>query len=239
LLDPKGTTPEWGYVTDITNAATGTLGVSGGFSSGGTAASRYYTIVDKSASTGAQVVKIDYLTSAYAEKTILVCMNGTTDRSIQDSSGNNLTETFRVNSFRVVAAGSANAAAGNLSLRATGDTPVYSYITAGFTRARNSAYTVPAGKSLYIYQILFSYGHASDQTHYARLYTRANIEPSTRFNTGSIFYPFSESVLSNSSQIVPIDGPTYLPAKTDIKISGIATVSGHATGVLRGWLETA
>lgn len=241
LLEPKGTTPEWGYITDITNAATGTLVIGNGFSSGGSCATaRAYTIVDKSAYVGAQVVKIDYLDSSYAQKSCLVCLNGQTDVAIDGSDGAAATDKFRVNSFRVIATGTDNDPQGGISLRATGDTPVYSYITAGFTRARNSAYTVPAGKTLWVYQILFSFGHTTaGTTHYARMYTRANIEPTTNFNTGSIFYPFSEATCTNAAVVIPINGPTKLPAKTDIKISGIATATGTATCVLRGWLETA
>ena len=91
---------------------------------------------------------------------------------------------------------------------------------------------------MYITQVAMSYGHSSNSTHYARIYTRANLEPSTRLKTGSIFYPYSEAVLSNSDIVIPLECPTYLPAGTAIKVSGIASVTGIATVVLRGWIET-
>ena len=73
MLDPKGTSPEFGYITDITDAATGTLIIGGGFSSRGSCNyARAYTIVDKSngTGTGAQAVEIYYLTSDFTLKNI-------------------------------------------------------------------------------------------------------------------------------------------------------------------------
>jgi hypothetical protein len=245
LLDPKGTTPEWGYVTDITNAATGTLGVSGGFSSGGVPTGRAYTIVDKSDAVGlgAQVVKIDYLDSTYAAKSCLVCLNGTTNVPIDGTDGNALTTTFRVNSFIVIAVGVNTAAypQGNLTIvdHATGAI-VYSYITAGYTRARNNMYTVPFGKTLYVN--MWHVGAATNndaKVQTVRMFTRANREPSTGFLTGSIFYPYTELLVSNGFGGILFPIPTKLPATTDIKVSaiGLTGYNGPVTSVLRGWLE--
>lgn len=228
ILDPYGTTPEWGYVTTV---ATNTLTCAGGFSSGGTGASRYYAVLDKSAKTGAHAVKIEYLTSAYATKTEIVALNGTTVIPTVN------TDLFRIQSFRVIATGTGNKPVGNLSLRNLADTPVYSYISAGFTRARNSAYTVPAAKTLYISEFAVSYGYKTNTTHYCRIYTRANMEAATGFNTGNLFYPFTEIICSNNSQLVRLDIPTKLTQKTDIKVSALATYAGAASVALRGWLE--
>jgi hypothetical protein len=241
LLDPKGTTPEWGYVTSIADAATGTLGVAGGFSAGGApyqnAAGRAYTIIDKSEYSGAHAVKIEYLTSAYATKSILVVLNGNTGVNTENAAGTALSDLYRIQSFRVIATGSGNKPTGNLTLTDTTPTVTYSYISAGFTRARNAAYTVPAGKTLYVVQFAVAYGYKTNSTHYCRLYTRANMEAATGFNTGNIFYPFTEIICSNSSQMVELDVPTKLTQKTDIKVSALATYAGAASVALRGWLE--
>jgi hypothetical protein len=230
LLDPIGASPEWGYVTGVD---THTLTVAGGFSSGGSGASRKYAVVDKNTAgkTGAQVVKIEYLDDTYTTYTTLVALAGTTDTARAK------TDTFRINSFRVIAAGSGAKAAGNISLRATGDTPIYSYISAGFTRARNAQYTVPTGKTVYVTEFCVGYGYSTNQTHYCRIYTRANIDPATGFNLGSVFMPFTEVVCANTSQLVTLDVPTKLPAKTDIRVSAIASYAGIATVSLRGWIE--
>lgn len=243
LISPKGTTPQWGYVTDITNKATGTLGVSGGWS-GSAAGSAVpsgeaYTIVDKNGDTGAQVVKIDYLNGSYEAKSCLVCLNGTTDVLIDGSDGAAATDKFRVNSFRVIAAGSSGVAEGAISLRLD-DSTVYAYITATKTRARNQIYTVPLGKTLYVnmWTVGWGYTSATSKNEYIRVYTRANVEPGTKLNTGAIFYPYTEVNLSNGTTTVPFTIPTALPAKTDIRVTAVASAAGGAcSSVLRGWLE--
>ena len=247
LLSPKGDgstaalTPEWGYVTSVANAATGTLVIGGGFSSGGTcAAARAYSIVSKATTTGAQVVKIDYLTSAYASKTILVALNGGTAVSIAGSGGAALTETFRVNSFRIVAAGSGAKAAAAISLQLNAaPNTVYSYITAGFTRARNSAYTVPTGKTIYITEVNAGFGETAKAavTDYARMYLRTNREPTTDFLTGDIFYGVTEVITFCNTMLLTLPIPLKIIATTDVKMSGLSSTSGFAVSTIRGWIE--
>jgi hypothetical protein len=230
ILEKAGTTPEWGYVTAI--VGTDTLTIGGGFSSGGNASGRTYDVVDKSLTTGAQAVKIEYLDTAYATKNEIALLNGTAEVNLTASP-------FRINSFRVIATGTGNVPVGNLSLKAqTPTATIYSYITAGFTRARNSVYTVPAGKTLYVTQFSASYGTSGNANkEYARIYTRANREGATGFSTGNIFYPYTEVMAQNNTVVSNIDCPTKLPAMTDIKVSAVATASGAVSTVLRGWLE--
>ena len=233
ILDKSGAVPEWGYVTAITNPTT--LTIAGGFSMGGTGASRAYVIVDKSARTGAHAVKIDYLTNTFAEKTEIVILNGTTAVDTIN------TDLYRVNSFRIVATGDGNKPVGNITLQADGVGATYSYISSGFTRARNTMYTVPVGKTLYVNQWSVGWSTPNDtKVQTARFYTRANIEPSTRFNTGRIFYPYTEAIITNNQLMMVFPVPTKLMAGTDIKVSGLAINpgSGPATTVLRGWIET-
>jgi len=198
---------------------------------GGTGASRYYAVVDKSLSTGAQAVKIEYLDDAYATHSEICLLNGTGDVATIN------TDYYRIQSFRVIAAGSSAKAAGNLSLRETDDSPVYSYIAAGYTRARNAAYSVPAGKTLYVVQFTVGYAYKSNSTNYCRIYTRANHEASTGFHTRDIFYPYTEVICSNNSQLVELTAPTALYEFTDLKVSAVATYAGAASITLRGWLE--
>lgn len=230
ILDKTLAVPEWGYVTQVFSPTI--LIIDGGFSERGSAEDREYEIVDKSAYTGAQVVYIEYLDGTYSEKKEIFVLNGTTP---VDSANINF---FRVNAFRVVAAGSGNKAKGSLAIRHISGSPNYSYILAGYTRARNSIFTVPNGKSIYIVQICAGYGYSTNQTHYSRLYLRANIEPSTGFRTGSIFHPLAEVICANTSQEINLRSPMRIDEKIDIKTSGISTFSGVATMVLRGWIET-
>lgn len=244
LISPKGTTPQWGYVTDVTNKATGTLGVGGGWSGveAGSAvpSGEAYTIVDQDGDTGAQVVKIDYLTDAYLEKTCLVCLNGTTDVTIDGSDGAALSDKFRINSFRVIAAGTSNAPEGDLSLRATGDTPIYSFITNGYNRARNAQYTIPDNKTLYVTSWNVSAGTPADaQNRLCRVFTMANREPTSKMLTGSLFYGYTEVLVNGEAEIF-FQIPTKLAEKTDIRVraQGAAGFSGPVTSVLRGYLVT-
>jgi hypothetical protein len=146
IIEKSGTTPEWGVLTAVAN---GSVTFSGGLSSGGSCATaRTYQILDSSAATGAMAVKIEYLDDAFAEKSEIVILNTTTYVDTVNS------DLYRINSFRVIACGTkatpTYAAVGNITLRGNVTTTTYSYITAGYTRARNVMYTVPAGKTLYI-----------------------------------------------------------------------------------------
>lgn len=238
IIDKAATTPEWGV---ITTAANGSVTFSGGLSMGGSCATaRTYQILDASAAKGAMAVKIDYLTTAYAEKTEIIILN----TNNQVASVN--TDFFRINSFRVIAVGSKStptySAIGNLSIRkATVASPFYSYIAAGYTRARNIIYTVPTGKTLYITQ--WSAGAATPndtKVQTCRIMTRANLEPATRFKgAGDIFYTYTELLVSNAVEHIDFVVPTKLPAQTDIRVSaiGLTGFSGAVTTVLRGWLE--
>jgi len=233
IVEKSGTTPEWGYITAVAN---GVLTFANGLSSGGSCATaRTYQVLDTSAAKGAMAVKIDYLDTAYAEKTEIVILNTTTPVALVNA------DTFRIQSFRVIAVGSKatalNAPGGNLTLRQNGAL-TYSYITLGYTRARNSVYTVPAGKTLYVTSFSCSFatsGNANKE--YGRIYKRVNIEPATKFRTGTLFYPYTEVNIQNNTVQIIIDCPTKLPAKTDIKVSSVATASGAVTSVLRGWIE--
>ena len=183
------------------------------------------------AGTGAQKVTIYYLDGNYNSASEEVSLNGT--------NGVNTTTTsiFRVNSFRVTTVGSGGKAAGNIQLQNTGGTVTYAHITAGYTRGRNSFYTVPLGKTLMITKVNISFGYTTGTT-YARCYTRATYnDASGVVNTVGLFYPFHECIVSNTDFVSDLHLPTKLPATTDWKISGITpSGAGVATSVARGYL---
>jgi hypothetical protein len=239
LIDPKGTSPEWGYITGV---ATNTLTFSGGLSKGGNCGTpRAYTVVDQSARNNAQVIEIDYLDSLFEEKIILMCLNGSTAVATKDASGNNLTDLYRINSFEMVAAGTGAAARnkplGNLTLRGVSAGATYSYISAGYTRSRAFVYTVPARKTLYIKTLVFSYGYSAENTfHYARLYFRVGADRDESFKTPNIFYPYEEVICSNSSAFSQQPISIRIPEKTDMKASGVSTLSGIAGIVATGYV---
>jgi len=188
------------------------------------------SVDDTSLGNGVKSVKINYLDNSYIEKSTTVIMSGTAPVNTTP------TDILRVNSFRVETAGTNGKAVGNITLKETGaGTTVYSYISTGYTRARNSSYTVPVGKTLYIVQFVVGFGYAANQTHYSRIYTRATQNEGIR--TPNIFYPFTEVVCANTSQEVTLEIPTKIVEKVDVKVSGISSFTGVASVALRGWLE--
>lgn len=230
VLDKAGTTPEYGYITAVVNDTT--LTIAGGFSLGGTGSGRTYDILDVSAKNGAMAVEVKYLDGTYAQKSEIILLNGTTVVPTTN------TDIFRVNNFRMIVAGANKVPTGNLTIRHLADTPVYSYITAGFTRARNAQYTVPLGYNLFVYEFDSGYattGNANKE--YARVTTRANVDPTTKFMTDGIFYPFTDCLSQNTTIPIPISCPTRLPEKTDIKVSCIASQTGVVITTIRCWLE--
>lgn len=247
ILDKSGTCPAWGYVTDITNKATGTLGVAGGFSCGGGSGGRSYIILDQNVAvkTGAQAVYIGGLDSSYNQQSEIVLTAG---------AGPGYTATiknwFRINEFRVIALGTNLKSVDYVALAdKTTATIYYSYISAGFNRARNQQYTVPAGKTLWVTQWNAGYGISAvtAKNDYCRLYTRANQYSSPdngiNFKTmqlsgTNVWYPYSEILLSQSNQSITFDEPTKLLEKVTLKVSGVASTAGFVTSVLRGYLTT-
>jgi hypothetical protein len=230
VLDKSGVSPEYGYITAIVSDTQ--LTIAGGFSRGGSGSGRTYSIIDTSSKSGAHAVEISYLDGSYIEKREIILLNGATVIPTV-----NLT-LFRINSFRVILAGANKIPTGNITIRHIDNTPVYSYISAGFNRARNAMYTVPAGKTLYITDFNAGYattGNANKE--YARITTRANMDPTTKFQTDGLFYPFTDSVSQNTTINTVLTIPTKLTEKTDIKISVIASATGIVITTLRGWIE--
>jgi hypothetical protein len=108
---------------------------------------------DKAAGSGAQEVKIIYLDANYALGTATVIPNGTA----LVSAGTFL----RVNEVYVSAAGTLSKASGAISVTSAAGAATYGFITAGFTVARSSIYTVPAGKILNVTDLHGSWAHTS------------------------------------------------------------------------------
>jgi hypothetical protein len=230
ILDPHGDVPEFGFVTAV---AIHTLTIAGGFSEGGSGASRKYAVVDMSASTNAQVVQISYLDADYVQHKEIVVLNGTTAVATVN------TDMFRINQFAVIGAGSNGQALGNLDLRHLDDTPVYAHITAGYTIARQLIFTVPAGVTGYITQADVAAAAPNDtKVQTARIIVRTNTSPNETFKT-ALFYPKSEVVVSNENVGVEYGIPLRILEKSDFIVSaqGFTGYDGPVTGVFRGYLS--
>jgi hypothetical protein len=178
--------------------------------------------------TGAWTIDVYYLTTGFVEKNVTVTMNGTVAVQIA-------TDIYRVQNARVVTAGTALTAVGNLIIASGGIT--YGYISAGRTRMRQCLWTVPVGKTLYVTQIAFS---CSDQAaaKYCRFTTKANYDNlSGTILPRGLWSPYNEVTLNNTAYFRELNPPTKLPATVDLKVSAMANAAAQGTCSLRGWLE--
>jgi len=183
---------------------------------------------DIPAGTGCLGVTIYYLDGNFVERSEVVELNGTTPVL---TTHNNL---YRINAFRCSNVGTDGVPAGNITLRGAGGGTVYSYILAGYTRARNIVYTVPEGKDLYITSIMWSCADAAKGVRFINQANYDNIPGVPR----SFFLPYHETTLYNAAFYRELEMPTFLPEHTDLKVSVISTQAGAMADVaLRGWLE--
>jgi len=106
---------------------------------------------DASAGTGARTIQIWGLDASYAEQTEVITLNGTT---AVDSSSTYI----RVFRARVLTAGSGGTAAGAITIRVDGAGATVAEIPLGYNQTEMAIYTVPAGKTAYIFGIFASGG---------------------------------------------------------------------------------
>jgi hypothetical protein len=251
ILTKSGTTPEWSYVTAVGASGAHTVTCGGGFSNGGNTTTKEYYIIDQShgTATGALAVYIGGLDANYAQQSEIVLTNGINVAAVAYTA--TVKSWYRINEFRVIAVGSTLKSSSFIALcDKTTAGLYYTYITAGYNRARNQQYTVAAGKTLWITQWDSGFGFVDatkTQNHYCRLYTRANqyssadngINFRTVESSGvNVWYPYSEVLLSGGTQSIVFDEPTKLLQKVTLKVSGISSVAGFVTSVLRGYITT-
>ena len=178
--------------------------------------------------TGVHKIMIYYLDGSYNEKTTEVTLNGT------GVVATSVTDIFRINAVRVTTVGTGGKAAGVISVRHLTDTPIYTQIAVGNTRARTCVYTVPIRKTLYVTSLFFSStSGASKSTVFT---TRANLNDLTGEND-SIFFPYHEVGMQDGSVYKPLEIPTRLPAKTDLLVVAKSTGAAVCTCALSGWIE--
>jgi len=239
ILDKGGTTPEWGYVTGLTG--TDQLDVAGGFSSGGTASGRAYYVIDYSNQAGCHAVLINGLDGNWATQREIVVTAGGTPSYVTTSK-----TWLRFNSFRVIATGVNGRPTGALAVMDNAGSPTitYTYITAGYTRARNTHYTVPNGWHLYVSEWNVSFVPQT-AAKYCRVWTRAGqyqFESTTpaflmRETTGvNIWHTYSEALLTGQAISISLPEPTLFLDKVDVKVTAYAEAAGVVTSALRGYL---
>jgi hypothetical protein len=177
---------------------------------------------DKVAGTGALTVEIGYLNASYQERKEIVTVNGTTEVATV------ATDIFRVNSFRVLTAGTLGAAAGKIDLRAVANTPIYATIAIGQTEARQIIYTVPAGKRLIIDEMYLS-NTAATALKYTNVALKSSIAP------GSVI--FQNRFLIGLDQFplpAKLENPIVIGEKRDVKMVTWGVAAGIVCATIRG-----
>jgi len=185
---------------------------------------------DSSAGTGIRTVHIHYLDTSWAEKIATVSMNGTALVNTTE------TDIYRINAVQTSTVGTYGKSVGTISVTGTAGLVYYDHITPNFLMSRNSAYTVPAGKTLYIVGMHGAYGHSSNQPEYGRLLYYATVNNDGERSPG-MFFGFGESMSDNTTIPIELTMPYKVPEKCDTIVSCIASAAGIANVALRGWLE--
>jgi hypothetical protein len=186
------------------------------------------------AGTGVWSVRLYYLNKLGQEKSVDATLNGTAEVALSVS------DVYRVQNLRALTTGTGKKAAGAISLKlpsGVGST-IYTQIAANHTRARNSAWTVPAGKRLYIESIAFSCGGLTKEK--AAIFTTLATYDDKSLSIIPFFFPYHEVILEDESFEKELKFmPTVLPAGVDIKIRVQGLVADCITSsALRGFVET-
>jgi len=191
------------------------------------------SVQDDTGGSGATKIKINGLIAGYVDTTEEVTLDGTTPVQTSNSF-------LRINKVWVSAGA---AAAGNISIyHLTNATPIYAYITLGFTQSRQIIFTTPTGKSLYITGMRISAGvgntTASGKINYVIFTLKATVDPGTGA-ASTLFYPLMEMGVVNGSFYVPFEMPIKIPATGDLRlqVQGDTAQAVGCTAAMRGWIE--
>jgi len=177
---------------------------------------------------GARTVTIYYLDDAYAEHSVTLTMDGLTPVNT------GVTDIFRVNSFRTITAGTTAGAVGTITLKNIAGTITYGSIAIGYTRDRNTCYTVPAAKKLYIASVMFSVYGANKGIRYTLRTTYDDDADANR----DFFIPHLETNMTNGAIFIPLLVPLHVPTTGRVKVSGMSDQAGAVCSCsMNGWLE--
>lgn len=183
------------------------------------------------AGTGIHSVTIYYLDNLYQEQTEDVELNGTGEVTTV------ATNILRVNKLKAKVVGSSGGAVGTISIRNLTNSPVYSTIDPTNTRSRNSIYTVPLGKTLYVTSMAGGCGAASATT--ATIILNATYDHDAQALT-AFFLPHAEVIVGSGTGGIlrPFEIPLRFPEKTNLKCRATTTANNTIVSVgVRGWME--
>lgn len=190
------------------------------------------SLADDSGGTGVNSVILYYLDGNGIEKSEDITLDGT------NAVPTVATDIYRIQNFRAKTVGSGKKAAGDIDIRHIDNTPIYSRIPVGLVRARNSAYTVPAGHALLVTSGIFSVvGISKANSYTVRFSTMANYDDKRNVFLDYMM-SYTDVLIEDGVVNVPFEKPTKLPAMTDILVEVQAfTDNCICACALRGWLE--
>ena len=133
---------------------------------------------DTAAGTGARTVVVNYLTSDYTAKSVVLAMNGLTPVALPEPA-------LRVNTLAVVTTGTrGNNNLGNISVRLAGGLgATYKYLTPGVGFERSSLFTVPKGAAFDLLSMFFCINR-TDTVDRAAIFSLCNQSASGRLIKG-------------------------------------------------------
>jgi len=186
---------------------------------------------DTNPGSGIHSVRIYYLDVNFVEKTTDVTLNGT---GVVTTTA---TDIYRINRIRPLIVGSGLKAAGNIDVRNTADTPIYSRIATGFTKGRQLVYTVPQAKVLFINQFTGSVG-GTTAPKYGRFTIRSTWDDIS-LTRNAWMTAYGESGQSSGFFSIQYLCPIKFPAGSDIIVSCKTLDDNcYVTASLRGWQES-
>lgn len=174
---------------------------------------------DTSAGSGARTIDVHGLDANYNEIEETVTLNGTTPVALSRSF-------LRVFAVHTRTVGSNGVAVGTVSIQGTGGGTEYNRIAAGGNMSLQCVYTVPAGHAAYITAWRASATSAAQVV--CRL--RATSSPYDNERLPGVFL-FQDTIIANVSNPAVFQTPLRIPAKTDIKVSGIVVGAGTGQAV--------
>ena len=188
---------------------------------------------DAAAGTGIRTIRIYYLDSSYNEKITDVVLNGVTPVNTT------ATDIFRINRLRALTMGTGGVSAGTINVYNLSTATIYSIIQPGYTISRDSIYTVPAGKNLFITSATFGITKASTTGNAATFTLRANYDDILKtILPAGFFMPYAEINQLDGAFERSFELPLYFGPNVDIKMSCVpAQAATVCSCAMRGWIE--
>jgi len=177
---------------------------------------------DSASGIGARTVLVNTLSGTYAELPQILTMNGTSAVPLPSQG-------LRINPSFILTAGTNRTNVCDITIRDAGGGATRAVIPAGYGITRQSAYTIPAGKTLSIVSFVFSITRAGGATKSATI--------ATFIQTSANVYrlPLELEIATGSPYLHPGQPGVVLPEKTDFAFR-VTAVTAENTNVTAAWL---